>query len=160
MEIGIQPLRCVVEDHQVTMEFELELLNSGAAIARAVVAEAAVFNAGPTQDEEIGRFIAGAAAAGDAIDAIPPLQRVSFRTQVVTPREGLRILDAGGRQVFVPLIAFNLLYRWTGGEGQTSVCYLVGRDTKGEKLAPFRVDLGPRVFRGLGARRLPTGLRR
>jgi hypothetical protein len=59
----------------------------------------------------------------------------------------------------VPLIAMNALYRWSGGEGQTSVSYLLGRDIKGEKMAPFRLDLGPRLFRGVGARALPSGLR-
>jgi hypothetical protein len=54
--------------------------------------------------------------------------------------------------LFVPLLAFNALYRWAGGEAQTSTSYLVGRDNKSEKLAPFRLDAAPRVFRGLGAR--------
>ena len=49
--------------------------------------------------------------------------------------------------------------QWSAGEGQTSVAYLVGRDTKGEKMAPFRLDLGPRIFRGVGARLLPVGVR-
>ena len=62
--------------------------------------------------------------------------------------------------VFVPLVGLNALYSWSGGEGQTSVSHLVGRDTKGEKLGPFRLDLGPHIFRNLGARLLPTGIRR
>jgi hypothetical protein len=28
----------------------------------------------------------------------------------------------------------------------------VGREGEGEKMAPFRLDLGPRIFRNLGAR--------
>ena len=74
-------------------------------------------------------------------------------------REQVQEFEVGGRKVFVPLIAFNALYQWSGGDGQSSIGYLVGRDTKSEKLAPFRLDLGPRVFRGLGARLLPTGVR-
>jgi hypothetical protein len=61
--------------------------------------------------------------------------------------------------VFVPLIAFNALYRWGSGEGQTSASYLLGRDTKGEKMGPFRIDLGPRIFRSVAGRLLPTGIR-
>jgi hypothetical protein len=71
----------------------------------------------------------------------------------------VQLFEVAGRQVFVPLIGFNILYRWGGGEGQTSNGFLLGRDTQGEKLAPFRIDLGPRVFRGLGARPLPQGVR-
>jgi hypothetical protein len=58
------------------------------------------------------------------------------------------------------MLALNALYKWSSGsEGQTSASYLLGRDTQGEKLAPFRLDLGPRLFRAVGARLLPSGLR-
>ncbi len=38
LELGFTPLRCRVDDEHVTLEFELELFNAGAAPARAVVA--------------------------------------------------------------------------------------------------------------------------
>ena len=41
-----------------------------------------------------------------------------------------------------------------------SVAYLVGPATKGDKLAPFRLDLGARLFEGLAARLLPLGVRK
>jgi len=37
--------------------------------------------------------------------------------------------------------------------------FLVGRDTGADKLAPFRLDLGPRIFRGLATRPLPAAVR-
>lgn len=160
IELALQPLRCTVEDHQVTVEFELELLNSGNAPARAVLAEASVFNAGPAQDEEIGAFFARPVGEGERLETLPPLQRMNLKTKVIVPRASVQVFEVGGRQVFVPLIAFNALYRWSGGDGQTSASYLLGRDTKGDKMAPFRLDLGPRVFRNLAARQLPLGLRR
>jgi len=159
IDMRFEPLRCVVEDNQVTVEFELELLNSGSAPARAVLVEATLFNAGPNQDSEIGAFFTNPVGAGDRIASIAPLQRMVLRPKVTIAREQVQIFEAGGRKVFVPLIAFNALYRWSGGDGQSSVSYLVGRDTKGEKLAPFRMDLGARVFRGLGSRPLPLGVR-
>jgi hypothetical protein len=36
----------------------------------------------------------------------------------------------------------------------------VGKETTGEKLAPFRLDLGPRIFRGLAARMHSVALRK
>jgi hypothetical protein len=65
-----------------------------------------------------------------------------------------------GREVFVPLLAFNAFYRRGSGEAQSSVAYLVGPATKAEKLAPFRLDLGARLFEGLAARVLPLGVRK
>lgn len=159
LDLTFQPLRCIVEDTSVTVEFELGVYNSGSAPARAVLVEASLFNAGPTQDRDIGAFFASPVGDGDRIAVIPPLKHMALRTKVVVPREQLRLLDAGGRQVFVPLIGFNALYRWNSGEGQTSIGYLLGRDTKGAKMAPFRMDLGPRVFRGLGARPMPSSVR-
>ena len=82
-----------------------------------------------------------------------------MRTRVAVPRDSVQLYEVGGRQLFVPLIAFNALYSWSSGEGQTSASYLLGRDTKAEKMAPFRLDLGPRNFRGVGARPLPEGVR-
>ena len=159
IEIALRPLRCVVEESRITFEFELDLFNSGNAPARDVLAEASVFNAGPTQEQDIGAFFARPVAEGERIAAIPPLQRMTLRSQVVAPRENVQTLEIAERQVFVPLLAFNALYRWSGGDGQTSASYLLGRDTKSAKMAPFRLDLGPRIFRGVGARRLPVGVR-
>jgi hypothetical protein len=159
IEIGFQPLRCILEDQRVIVEFEIELFNSGSSPARAVLAEATLFNAGPTQDEQIGAFFANPVGEGERIVAIAPLKRVAIRTQVVAPREQIQAYELGGRQVFVPVIAFNALYRWSNGEGQTSVSYLIGRDMKSDKMAPFRLDLGPRIFRGLAAHLLPDGVR-
>jgi hypothetical protein len=160
IEIGFKPLRCVLEDERVTVEFDLELFNSGSAPARAVLAEATLFNAGPSQDQEIAAFFAAPVGEGERIPVIPPLKRIAVRTRVVAPRTQIQAYELAGREVFVPVIAFNALYEWSGGEGQTSVSYLLGRDTSGEKMAPFRLDLGPRIFRGVAGRLLPTGVRR
>ncbi|HSQ98905.1 MAG TPA: hypothetical protein VLM36_03215 [Sphingomicrobium sp.] len=160
VELGFNPLRCILDDERVTIEFEIELFNSGSAPARAVLAEASIFNAGATQDQEIAAFFADPVGEGERIVAIPPLKRMGFKTQVTAPRAQLQAYALAGRQVFVPVIAFNVLYGWSGGEGQTSVSYLLGRDTNGERMAPFRLDLGPRIFRGIAARLLPTGVRR
>lgn len=159
IDIGFQPVRCVLEDERVTVEFEIELFNSGSGPARAVLVEATLFNAGPAQDQQIDGFFANPVGQGERITVIPPLKRVGIRTQVSAPRTQLQAYEVGGREVFVPIIAFNSLYSWGGGEGQTSASYLLGKDTKGEKLAPFRLDLGPRIFRGLAAHLLPTGVR-
>lgn len=160
IQIGFQPVRCILDDQRVVVEFDLELFNSGSAPARAVLVEAKLFNAGAEQDAQIRHFFADPVGTGERIAVIPPLQRLAVRSQAVAPREQILAYELAGRPVFVPLIALNALYSGSGGESQTSVSYLLGRDTKGEKLAPFRLDLGPHIFRGLAARLLPTAVRR
>ena len=114
---------------------------------------------GPNQEQELAAFFAKPVGAGNRIDSIPPLKRLTMTSQVIAPRSAIQEYALAGRKSFVPVIAFNALYEWSGGKGQTSAAYLVGRDTGGEKLGPLRLDLEPRDVRGLGARLLPTGLR-
>ena len=142
LELGMQPLRCVVDDAQVTIEFEIELFNAGAA-----------------QEQELAAFFANPIAAGEGLDVIEPLKRLAFTNQVVAPRDAIQEYELAGRKTFVPLIAFNAVYEWSGSKGQTSAAYLVGRGTGGDKLGPMRLDLGAREFRGLAAHALPSGLK-
>lgn len=159
LEIGLTPLRCLVEDNQVTIEFEVELFNAGAAPARAVLAEASLLNASATQDQELAAFFANPVGDGERMDAIGPMRGVTLTSRVVAPRTSIQEYELAGRKAFVPVIAFNALYEWSGGKAQSSLAYLVGRDTGQEKLGPLRADAGSREIRGLGARPLPVGVR-
>ena len=160
LEIEFTPGRCVVEEDKATIQFDVAVFNSGSAPARDVLVEASMFNAGPEQDEEIGAFFAHPVAEGDRIPAIPPLKRVALKSAVTLTGDQLRQFEVAGKRIFVPLVGFNALYRWSGGEGQTSASYLVGRDNQSERMAPLRLDLGPRVFRGLGAREHSVSVRK
>jgi hypothetical protein len=89
------------------------------------------------------------------------MQRISVDSAVILPREQVQPIEYEGRLLFVPLIAFNALYVWPGGgPGQTSASYLIGKQTDGEKLAPLRLDLGPRLFRNLAVREHELRLRK
>lgn len=159
LEITVQPLRCLVDGDRVVLEFELELFNAGTAPARAVQAEASLLNAGGTHEHELAAFFSRPASTGDQIDAIGPMKRMAFTSQVVAPRAALPDYEVGGRKAIVPVLAFNALYQWSGGKAQTSAAYLVGRETRTEKLGPFVSDGANREFRGLAAQLLPTSLR-
>jgi hypothetical protein len=159
LEIGMQPLRCLVEEDNVTIEFEVELFNAGTAPARAVLAEASLLNASAAQGQELAAFFANPVGEGERIDAIPPMKRMAITSRVVAPRSAIQEYELAGRKAFVPVIAFNALYEGSGGKAQSSVAYLVGRETPGDKLGPFHLDAGKREFRDLGARPLPAGVR-
>jgi len=160
IDISVQPLRCIVTEQSVTIEFELELFNSGNAPARDLYVEAVVVNAGPDQDQELAQFFARTAREGNPIEVIHPLSRTAFPTKVVTVRDHITVFEAAGRQVFVPLLAFNVFYRRGSTDAQSSAAYLLGRDTNGGKMAPLRLDQGARAVTGIGARQLPNGVRR
>lgn len=160
VEIRINPLRFVVENDRVSCEFELELVNTGNAPARGVLLEATLLNAGNTQDESLRTFFENPVGKGERIVAIPPLQNMALKTQVSVTRDQVQEFEIAGKKVCVPLLAINALYSWPSGkEAQTSMAWLLGRATEAEKLAPFRLDLGPRLTRGVGMRQLPQELR-
>jgi hypothetical protein len=159
LDVSMLPMTCRIDGQQVAFEFDIDVFNSGAAPAREINIAATLLNAGPDQDQEIAAFIARGIAEGEPLAPLAPLQRVTFRTALVAPRASLQLFEAGGRQLFVPLVVFNALYRWSGGAGQTAGSALIGRETGADKLAPLRADSGPQAFGGLGARPLPTGVR-
>ncbi len=152
LEIEFKPDRGVVDDQKAAIAFELSVYNSGSMPARDVLLEASLFNAGPMQDQQIQLFFDNPVARGDKIPVIPPMQRVTVNTAVFLAKDQVVPIEMEGRSLFVPMVAFNALYAWGSGRGQTSASFLVGKETTGDKLAPFRLDLGPRIFRGLAAR--------
>jgi hypothetical protein len=160
VEIAFNPVRCVIDLERATVDFEIELFNSGSAPARNVVVAATAFNAGPTQDAVINSYFEKPSGQGHPVDAVLPMERRLVPLQLTMPRDQLQPYELGGHQVFVPLLAATVTYAWSSGEGQTSASYLIGRGTAGDKLGPFRIDAGPRIFRGLGAKPLPTAIRR
>lgn len=160
IDILVNPLRFIVEDSRVALELEIELLNSGSAPAHGVLIEAALLNAGNEQDSQLEAFFANPVGEGQRIVVIPPMQRVMIKSEVAIPRTSVQEFEIAGKRVCVPLIALTALYKWNNKDGQTSVAYLIGRDTDGGKLAPFRLDLGPRLFRGVGLRELPNAFRK
>jgi hypothetical protein len=137
------------------------LSNSGSAPARDVLVEAKLVPCHAGQDQEIAAFFQHPEATGDRMAGIPPFGRVALKSAVRLPLDQLHSFEVEGRKLFVPLIALNILFRSSGGEGQASASFLVGRgNDDDEKLAPFRLDLGPRIFRGLSARPHSMGLAR
>ena len=66
----------------------------------------------------------------------------------------MRAYEVEGRKLFIPVIALNACYEWSSGNGHSGASFLVGRESGDEeKMAPFRTDLGPRVFKDLARRR-------
>jgi hypothetical protein len=160
LDIQFMPERLIVDGGNVSIQFAAIVLNSGNAPARDVLVEAAMFNAGATQDEEIAGFFAHPVARGERIAEIPPLKTLTLRSAVTLPMTQIRVYEVEGRKLFVPLVGFNALYRWGGKDAQTSESYIVGIDTQADRMAPFRIDGTPRQVRNLAARSHTVRLRK
>jgi len=161
IDLEFHPERVVVDAAVATLEFSLVIVNSGAAVARDVLVEATMLNASAGQDQRIASFFANPVGQGETIPTVAPFQRLEVRSSTPVRLDQLEALEIEGRSLLVPIVALNALYRWGGSSrGQTSVSHLIGKDTGGDKLAPLRLDLGPRVFRALASRAHRLGVRR
>ncbi len=168
LEIEFEPTRAVIDEARASVEFDVVVTNSGNAPARNVLVEACMINAGPEQDAELRRFFEATVGAGDRMAVVAPLARIALKSVVSLPLDQVRAYEVSGRRLFVPLVAFNALYEWGSSDGQTSASFILGRatsssDGEGEgdsRMAPLRLDLGPRKFSGLEGRRHPLNMRR
>jgi hypothetical protein len=151
LEIEFQPQAAIIDGEKGSIQFEVVIFNSGSAPARDVLVEAALFNAGTDQDQQLSAFFGRQLGQSDGT-TIPPLQRMSFRSIVTLPRDQLRLFEVEGRTLFVPVVGFNVHYRFSSGTGQSSTSFIVGRNNAGEKMAPFLVEKGSKTYRGLATR--------
>lgn len=159
LNVEFHPDRVMVTDQEVMLQFEIVIANVGSAPARDVLVEGRLFTAHVDQDREITAFFQSPETEGDRMASIAPLGRISLKSVARLPIDQIHRFEASGRKMFVPLVGFNILYRFGSADGQASASFLVGRgNEQDEKLAPFRIDLGPRVFRGLASRAHSIGL--
>ena len=162
LEFELVPQRVEVDEGQgAAVTVEILVINRGSAPARDVLVEAGLINAGPGVDGEVGKFFQRPPGNGQRLALIKPMSSVSVRLRLAVDAAGLAPLVIDGRKLLVPLVAVNAFYRWSGGEMSGSASFLVGRgESEAAKLAPFRLDLGPRSWSTLTARQHSNGLQR
>lgn len=152
------PDRAAATQTEAVVQYELLIKNVGNMVAGNIRVAARMFNAGADQDEQINAFFSQKIGTGPSISkvlAIPPRKGARLRSAVSMSNEEVREISVQGRRLFIPLVAINVLYEWGNGRiGQTAASYLVGRepDAPEGKMGPFRLDLGPRVYRSVGQR--------
>jgi len=162
LALDLQPLLMESDEKgNVRLTFELTVANVGSAPARDVRLEAKLFNAGPTQDRDIAVFFRSPGAMPTKLPAIGPQDRLPLRSRVGMRTEDYAPLSLGGRDLVVPMLAVNAVYRGSAGEEQQSASWLVGARPGGaegaEKLAPFPLGKASSVT-ALAARVHSSGL--
>lgn len=160
LEVELTPSQAFVTDEQAAIAFVVTLVNSGGAPARDVAIETCLLNAGQGQDAELSRFYTKEDQPRDTIPMLQPLERVTLRSAVRLPREAVQEYEVEGRKLFMPMVAVDTRYRWSSGKGQSATSFLVGRRGKDDaRLAPLRLDQGPKAWKDIAARRYEKGLR-
>ncbi len=157
LELEFRADRAAATLTDTSVQYELTIRNTGNRIARDIRIQVHMMNAAADQEKAISDFYAEGVGDGEPplFPALAPKAEVNIRSGITLPKERLREITIQGRRLFIPVVAFNVFYEWGDGRtGQTSMCYLVGREapTPQEKLGAFRLDLGPRLYRSVGQR--------
>ena len=148
-------------DTEAVLRFRLRLDNNGSAGARDLVIEALALNAGEAQDGELASFFQRPDGQEVAIAELARNGSAQLSHEVRMPRAAIRAYEVQGRRVFVPILAFNVGYRWGSANGRISSAFLLGHRQPGsDKLAPLALEDGGRRLGTIGVRRLENELRR
>jgi MYXO-CTERM domain-containing protein len=157
IELDFQPDRMVLTPDKAEIHYRLTVRNAGDAAAADVRVVIDMFNAGTGQEAELAAFFAEQQLQGSDGGEwrLAPGQEEKLQGVASMANANIRGIEVQGRRLFIPLVAFNFVCG-DGGDGkvQTAASYIVGReaDPPGEKMGPFRLDTGPRVYRNVGQR--------
>ncbi len=133
-----------------TADVTVTVRNTSGAIARGIALDIRLTSAQPGQDSALSTLFAGAVAkpATPPFDLAPGETR-QVRTLATMPRDAITVLMAGGRPMFVPMIAIRAVH----AGGQTTSVHAIGIERPGHaKLGPFWLDQPSRMFDTIGVR--------
>jgi hypothetical protein len=155
LSIALRPRRAGLNLLSATVEAELTVRNDGAAAASGIRIGAALVGASPGQGGDVGALFAqpvGRPAAPPF--ALAPGEERRVRLVVALPRTEIQPIEAGGRAMFVPVVAVNLVYDAADGmQGQSARAFALGVErVDSAKLAPFWLDQPARMHEQLGVR--------
>jgi hypothetical protein len=153
LEIDIKPERAAATDQETSVQYALLIRNRGNAIARNIRIDAKLFNA--SAEDDVTAFFRGPIheQSGSPHVTIAPEGRLTLMGQVAMPKAEAQEIEMAGLRIFVPMVAINVAYDWKDGSGRTSRSWIVGRESQAtDKMGPFRLDLGPRIYRSVGRR--------
>jgi hypothetical protein len=157
LEFEFKPDRMVATDKQAIVHFKLIVRNSGQGAARNVRLEARMFSASAQQSQEIAAFLAAPCEIEAAPLTVAPGQGLATDGTVMMDRQNVREIRIDGRPLFIPTVVVRIVYQWgKGRSNQVHGTYVVGTENQKspEKMGPFRLDMGPRIYRSVGGRQI------
>lgn len=163
LSLSLHPRRAGLNLLSATVEAELVVRNDGSAPAQAIRIGAALIGATPGQGDEIAPvFDQPVVRPATPPFALGPGEERRIRLVVAQARADIVPLTAGGRTLFVPVVAVNALYDAGAGiAGQSARGFAVGVErVDSAKLAPFWLDQPARMHEQLAVRPYGAGVER
>lgn len=163
LSLSLHPRRAGLNLLSATVEAELVVRNDGSAPAQAIRIGAALIGATPGQGDEIAPvFDQPVVRPATPPFALGPGEERRIRLVVAQARADIVPLAAGGRTLFVPVVAVNALYdAGAGVAGQSARGFAVGVErVDSAKLGPFWLDQPARMHEQLAVRPYGAGVER
>lgn len=145
----------------VTIAYRLILHNRGDRPAQDVLVRGMLGNGGARQQAVLQGFFTGqdGLPIHNAV-SIAPGETVQMTGELRLTPDQIVPVDMGQRSLLIPLAAFDAAYRWGAedgdliGQGRTARAFIVGQEQEppADRLAPLRLDQGPRQYRRPAAR--------
>lgn len=154
LTIALRPIGAGLNLISVTAECEVTLANTGGARADDIRAALRLMSAHDGQDAELAGFY-GEPVARPATPpfGLAPGEERRFRAVTALPHDAIHALDAGGRPMFVALLAVTVRYHDGLTPRRVGRAFAFGGERGGAaKLAPFWLDGAARPYRDVGAR--------
>lgn len=145
----------------VTISYALALHNRGTTAARDVIVRGTLGNAGAQQQAVLNAFFAGDDGLPlHSVVAVAPGETHRLVGDLRLSADQIAPVEMSGRSLLIPLAAFDASYRWgeddaaQHGPGRTARAFIVGQEQEppAARLAPLRLDQGPRQYRRPAAR--------
>ncbi|HUD94619.1 hypothetical protein [Sphingobium sp.] len=145
----------------MTIAYSLILHNRGDRPAQDILVRGIVGNAGAQQQALLQGFFGGddGLPLHSAV-TIAPGETIQLGGELRLAPDQIVPVEMGQRSLLIPLAAFDMGYRWESGEGEpighgrTARAFIVGQEQEppADRLAPLRLDQGPRQYRRPAAR--------
>ena len=161
IDIGLEVRNARLSLMGATIGYSLTLHNRGTKAADDILIRTLIANADTGQQALLQQFFAGSTGLPThSVVSIPPGESHSLTGELRLLSDQIAPVKMGDRALLIPLIALDAQYRWTDpatsaiGSGRTGRAFIVGQEKTppADRLAPFRLDLGPRQFRAPGSR--------
>ncbi|WP_298399581.1 hypothetical protein [Sphingobium sp.] len=144
----------------LTVAYSLILHNRGDKPAQDILIRGIMGNAGAEQAALLQSFFAGDAGLPlHSAVSIAPGETIQLGGELRLSPDEIAPVTMGQRSLLIPLAAFDMAYRWAAqgdalDQGRTARAFIVGQEQEppAERLAPLRLDQGPRQYRRPAAR--------
>lgn len=151
------PDKATLSFTSLTVKGQLRLVNGGEAIAENLRLRATLLSANAQQQQIIAAFHTGQIQVSEEpLGDAKPGETLVLQIEIAVPVAELQSFEVDKRRIMVPVFIADLAYESAGQAEKAKIACLVGKETQppAPKMAPFRLDLGPRSFAPLGQRPL------